>query len=1392
MSSDQREADFDKPGSLSVLEVWGFGFSGLLLWFCLAPGVHAAMGPQAMFMWIPVAIIGIFLNLQIRRMALTWPDLAGGTPIYATKLWDRFPKVGRYMAFGYFQGWISVPPICAITLTDVLAAHLQPYGVELPIILTRVGLTVIVYVIAFSSLKALSVLHLFFTLPAVGLLLAFCAQGMGWLLISPSAPAILPAEWGDFNLSHWSLWFFLAAYAAYGCETGAAFSSESNDPKKASNVLGKATVLIIPVFVLGSWILMQNVPGQKHGDNVFKNLSAAAVPFWGSMSPIFVTFLIAASCLLTAATAVGICPRILYQLARHAKIPSIFGLKSRHEVHGPALLLCLLNSLMYLTMDFETALVIGETGYYISIMGVHLGIWMRRGHSESRWPRLALIFFCLEALVLAHVAFNSRPLGILLGIFAPLVALGYCIYSVRLSFGPFRADWWAEKARMNSVSSSLSWQVAIWIFLLCTVSGVTWSVARLLQSTSQGDHDHNILAFGIVVMSFFGVAVAAWTSIRQFAELALARQELSQARDELTRRYDQASGAIENMEQQKQTLIEAIGDGIFGLDKNGITTFINPSGASLLGYTPAQLIGQVQHQMVHHSYEDGSHYPKDCCPIYASITDGKARTSDREFFWRKDGTKFPIEYTTAPLFDKGEVQGSVIIFRDITERLHANEKIRINEERYRLLMENVQGYAIIMLDSNGNVTNWNLGAERINGYSSKEIIGQHFSVFYPPEQQSNGLPEITLQKTLELGRYDTEGWLIKKDGSKFWASSLLTALYDMNGKIRGLAQLTRDMTERKQAEEDLRNAHQDLEQRVIARTHELTESNEQLKNQMEARKQMELELAQARDAALESVRLKSEFLANMSHEIRTPMNGVIGMTGLLLDTPLTEKQFEFAETIRNCADSLLTVINDILDFSKIDAGKLELEMLEFDIYQVVESVVELLAHQANRKRIELISIIACDVPRRLKGDPGRLRQVLINLLNNGLKFTEKGSVTIRVCKDVATFERMTLRFEVVDTGIGIKEATQNRLFYAFSQADGSNTRKYGGTGLGLAISKQLTTLMGGNIGVRSKLGEGSTFWCCIPFDIIESEADVQGLNLSTLSNKCVLIVDDNSMNSEMLQAQTASWGMINKTVASGVEALENMRSEAIGGRHYEFALINMQMSGMDGLQLAKRIRADPLIRKVKLILLTSLEMIIPSDELDSAHIAVCLIKPIKQSQLFDALTSQGLKLPLKSTDESKNDREGLKTDNIVSKAVTDIRILVAEDNHINQRIALLILQRLGYAAEAVADGHEVLAALERISYDIILMDCQMPEMDGYMAAAEIRQLSNEKRNTVIIAMTANALQGDREKCLNAGMNDYISKPVNSKDLQSVLEKWVKKVLEVKGISVPEVTRKTGS
>lgn len=555
--------------SLSALETWGFGLSGLLLWLGTAPGMHAELGDQAIWVWLPGAIVGMMLNFQVKRLGWHAQNVSGGTPNYTTRLLKHYPGLARYAAIGYLLGWVSVPPINAILLTDLIKTNLEPLGIACPELGFKIGFALLPFIVAFSGARALGVLHLFFVFPAIGLLLVFCTQGLGWLAIAPDSPGFLPSVLPGITLASWAKWFFVAVYAVYGCETASSFVADSRRPTQTLKALSIAAWLLPIVYLGGSWVLMRLSTASNLGSNAFLELAAAAQPFWGGAAPILVTFLIASGCLLSSATAVCNVPRILHQLALDGHIAPVFAVVSRRGVLGPALALTgLLNLLCLIWGDIARIVMVTGTGYLVAMIGIHLGLWLRRGQPEVRWPRWSLGFALVETAVLIGGGLAWGWQDLLLGLLLPIALLGANAAIGRLPIPQLRPDWWMQQYQRRSgcpIPDLMLMQICVLILLVCGSTGIGWMVRAFLDGLTFGNNA-NLLVVLLLAIAFVGVAIACWTSLPQIAAVVEARE-------------------------QAEHLFIVASDAIVVVDEQGTIRQANPAARDLFERTRSALLG---------------------------------------------------------------------------------------------------------------------------------------------------------------------------------------------------------------------------------------------------------------------------------------------------------------------------------------------------------------------------------------------------------------------------------------------------------------------------------------------------------------------------------------------------------------------------------------------------------------------------------------------------------------------------------------------------------------------------------------------------------------------------------------------------------------------------------
>ncbi|MBF0613267.1 MAG: response regulator, partial [Magnetococcales bacterium] len=694
-------------------------------------------------------------------------------------------------------------------------------------------------------------------------------------------------------------------------------------------------------------------------------------------------------------------------------------------------------------------------------------------------------------------------------------------------------------------------------------------------------------------------------------------------------------------------------------------------------------------------------------------------------------TQLGERYFQFTLLGVPELMEAHLYGMETTQTVEAEKKLQI-QHHFLLQIANHMGEGVYAIDQQGRLTFINQEAQRMLGYQEDELLGKpiHNVIHYQNAQGEpiahESCPVLQTMLTGQIYRV-VEDVFTHRDGRLIPVAFTSSPLLEGNQVVGSV------------------NVFQDITQR----------------------KQMDQEIRQARDLALEASRLKSEFLANMSHEIRTPMNAIIGMTDLLLDTKLNKDQRELATTARESAHALLTIINDILDFSKIEAGKLELESAEFSPIRVVEGVAELVAPQAHNKSLDIICDVSQQVPPILKGDAGRIRQVLLNLAGNAVKFTKKGEIVLSVTVETRTETHVILRFAVSDTGIGVPKSAHHRLFQPFTQVDGSSSREYGGTGLGLSISSRLVEMMGGEIGLVSKKSKGSTFWFTVPLLLASTtEATKDSTILPQLKGLKVLLTVSNQTSQTILMNHLINWNMRCTAVESQEEAMAILRHDAHRIHPFQLAIVDDYPIAQEAMELVARIRQEPSLAETRVLLFTASKEEGYLSQAQEAGVNGYLYKPLRQGNLLECIVT----LFQEGGDHNESptaDQPILLTPDTTSKT-----ILLAEDNPVNQKVAQMQIRRLGLAVHTVANGKEAVEQAATGNYALILMDCQMPLLNGFEASQAIRRQEGTTRHIPIIALTANAMKGDRERCLEAGMDDYLSKPVEYPKLASKLRQWL--------------------
>jgi len=809
-------------------------------------------------------------------------------------------------------------------------------------------------------------------------------------------------------------------------------------------------------------------------------------------------------------------------------------------------------------------------------------------------------------------------------------------------------------------------------------------------------------------------SMAAFLVGRKFARLShgMAKQEHAAERERLS--------------HQMQLVLESTGQGMYGIDLQGRCTFLNRAMAQTIGAQFEEVLGQNMHDLVHHHKLDGSPYPVEECPIFRAFKSGQACRVDTEVIWRRDGIAIPVEYFSFPILEGGKIIGAVVTVIDVAERKRAEEKVRTSEQLFRSIFENSQiGIGLFKIDRHEHVSNRAL--HEMLGYSGKELsrVEQWDEIVLPEER-------ITFaQRYAELihGQRETDEYeqhFIRRDGRIVLGSGRFQLLRDASGKPQYVVGLTEDITERRLAE---------------------------------------VELRRAKEIAEEATKIKADFLANMSHEIRTPMNAIIGMSHLTLRTDLNPRQRDYVRKIQQSGQHLLGIINDILDFSKIEAGKLTVEKIDFDLEKVLENVSNLISEKAAAKGLELIFDIDPAVSTHPKGDPLRLGQILINFCNNAVKFTERGDIVVKARVQEEDENAQLVCFSVNDTGIGLTDEQMSRLFQAFEQADTSTTRHHGGTGLGLAISKKLAQLMGGDVGVSSEVGNGSTFW--FTSYLAKGEGVTRRASRPDLRGRRVLIIDDNAQAREVLSSMLTNLTLVVHEAPSGREGIELFRLAEDRREPYEIVFVDWQMPGLDGIETGKLIRALPnLSAPPHLVMVTAYGREEVLRQAEQTSFETVLIKPVTPSMLFDSVVQA-----LTDVRGPAHEPQAASPE-IDLSSIRGARVLLVEDSELNREVALGLLEDAHLAIDQAENGAIAVQRLSKCDYDLILMDMQMPVMDGITATKAIR--SNPRFASLpILAMTANAMDRDREMCLSAGMNDHLAKPIDPDKLFAALLHWIR-------------------
>jgi PAS domain S-box-containing protein len=1060
--------------SLSPLETASFGVTSHISWISTAPAIHAALGAAAMLVWLPLVLVGMLLNLQVKRLGSVWPDVAGGTPNYATRLLKDYPFLGRYAAIGYYIGWAGYLPINAIILAELVEANLKAADLVCPSLLLKVGFTLIGFVVAFSGTRALAILHTVFAALAMGLLMMFSAAGLGWLALAPTSPGFWPTDWFSNALAQpltftdWSKWYFIAVYSACGCETTASYIADSTNPHRSLRFLSLSSVLMPPIFWGGSWVLMRLATAPNLGSDPLTNLAAAALPFWGPWTSMFITFLIASSCLLGCATVVSNSPRILYQMARDGHLAPVFGIVSRRGVLSPALIATLIVSLVTLIWgDIVKIVMVTVTSYFLSIMLFHLGLGLNAKKSQILLGRTTLGIFAAEVVIFCVGGWAWGWQDFLLGLLFPIGLLGADQLIRRLPIALLKPQWWMRRdapRTQTQVQDFIGFQVLILVLMVCGTISLGW----FLGSHSDNPKSQDFLMVLVMIVAFVSVAIACWTSLPQIAAIAESRE-------------------------QAEHLFTIASDGIVVVGENGLIRQINPAAVQLLGLKQAQLQSQPLAAMVSGLAPHPANWPKrDEQSLVHNHHSVELAISDREH----DSFR---EY--------------VVILRDITERKAAEVALKHSEEQFRSLIANIPGAVYRCWMSH----EWTMdfishNIAQISGYPASDFIRgrkRNFIDIIHPEDVDR--VNASVHAALETRQpYILEFRIICADGTIKWMYEKGQGVADAQGKVLWLDGVIFDITDRKVAEMQLRATL--TEKETLAR--QAQAQAQQIEQTLRTLQETQSQLVQT-----EKMSSLGQLVAGVAHEINNPVSFIYGnishangyIDNLFTLVKLYQEQYQESvpaiaaltqaidldyvmadlpkvmESMWIGAERIVEIVASLKTFSRMD----EVDFKPADLHLGIDSTLMILRSQlkALPDRAEIVIDRQYGTIPLVECLAGQLNQVFMNILGNAtdaLHEHEAACHTAAIAQGQTYQPTITIttrhrdqqvEIRIQDNGPGISEAFRQRIFDPFF-----TTKPIGqGTGLGLSISYEvITEKHQGQLTCETELGVGTTFILQLP------------------------------------------------------------------------------------------------------------------------------------------------------------------------------------------------------------------------------------------------------------------------------------------------------------------------